>query len=230
MKNKKKVKLAATDTVVAGVFKKRSWPWLFVIAGAILAACYYIIFLVEFLGPNKKCPETCCDNFYNYTFHYGNFINTLWIIVGVLVLIAILCALIFIRKRSLVVTDAHIIYTNGRKTRKIPLSTVESIDTGISSVIVRVPFKKFKFAKLKNKKEVYDALLNLLQTPATVVTETVKTSIPAIAATTVSLPTTTEGKIRYFQTLLATGVITPEQFKKYTNTVFTTDFPSLYTK
>ena len=83
---------------------------------------------------------------------------------------------------------------------------------------------------VKKTRSGIEKLTKLVPKTATVVTETVKTSIPTIAATTVSLPTTTEGKIRYFQTLLATGVITPEQFKKYTNTVFTTDFPSLYTK
>lgn len=224
MKNKKKVKLATTDAVATGVFKKRRWPWLFVIAAAIVPAVFYSMIAIEFFSA-PRCSD--CTTFYNYTFHYATAINNVLIAVGALVLVAILCAILFVRKRSLILTPTHLIYTKGRKSVKIDLSTIESFDAGNNSLIVKVPFKKFRFAKLKNKQEIYNALFVELRAPATVVTESV-TSTPVVTASTVTLPTTSEGKIRYFQSLLAAKVITPEQFDKYTHTVLTTDFPTLY--
>ena len=230
MKNKKKVKLAASETLATGVFKKRNWPWLFVLAAAIILAVLYSAIAIEYFF-FKRCGEGhVCDTLYSYTFHYANTINGMLILAGALVVLAILCAILFVRKRTLILTTTHLIYTKGRKTAKIAISTIEDIDVGAKSVIVKVPFKKFRFGKLKNKREVYNALLALLQAPAdlgTVVTETV-TAAPTVSTTTIGLPTTTDGKLRYFQSLLAAKVITPEQFNKYTNTVLTTDFPTLY--
>ena len=230
MKNKKKVKLAASETLVTGTFKKRNWPWLFVLAAAIIPAVFYAAIAIEFFFFAKCGEGHVCDTFYDYTFHYANAINSMLVLIGALVALAILCAILFVRKRRLILTGTHLIYTKGRKTTKIEVSSIEDVDVGAQSVIVKVPFKKFRFAKLKNKREVYSALLAVLQAPAattTVVTETVTTT-PAVSTTTVGLPTTTEGKLHYFQSLLAAKVITPEQFNKYTNTVLTTDFPTLY--
>ncbi len=218
MKNKKKVKLAASKTLATGVFKKRKWPWLFVLLAAVIAAALYSMIAVEFFF-FKKCDA--CTTYYAYTFHYESIINKAVIVIAALVLLAILCAILFIRKRTLLLTATHIIYTRGRKTKKIALSSIEYFDAGSASITVKVPFKKFKFAKLKNKKQFYDALSVLLNTPIT-------TGTSSVTGATVALPTTTESKIRYFQSLLAAKIITPEQFDKYTNTVLTTDFPTLY--
>lgn len=233
MKNKKKVKVATSNVVAAGVFKKRLWPWLFVLAAAILPAVFYSYTAIEFFF-FKRCNEVpACETFYDYTFHYADAINVMLIIVAALVVVAILCAIIFIRKRSLIITADKFIYTKGKKTLEIPVTSIKGIDFGASCLIVHVPYRTFKFRQLKNKKTLYDALFTMLQAPASVVTQTttvapVVTATPAVSTTTVALPTSTEGKIRYFQSLLDAGVITSEQFNKYTNTVLTTDFPTLY--
>ena len=227
MKNKKKVKVAASNVVAAGVFKKRLWPWLFVLVAAILPAVFYSYTAIEFFF-FKRCNEVpACETFYNYTFHYADAINALLIIVIALVLVAILCAILFIRKRSLIITADKFIYTKGKKTLEIPVTSIKGIDIGASSLIIHVAYRTFKFRQLKNKKALYDALFTMLQAPATVVAPVV-TAAPAVSTTTVALPTSTEGKLRYFQSLLAAGVITEEQFNKYADTVLTTDFPSLY--
>lgn len=231
MKNKKKVKLATSETLVTGTFKKRNWPWLFVLAAAIIPAVFYSAIAIEFFFFAKCGEGHTCNTYYDYTFHYANAINSMLVLIGALVVLAILCAILFVRKRRLILTNTHLIYTKGRKTTKIEVSSIKDVDVGAKSVIVKVPFKKFRFAKLKNKREVYNALNALLQAPVaettTVVTETVTTA-PAVPTVAVGLPTTTDGKLAYFQSLLAAKVITPEQFNKYATTVLKTDFPTLY--
>ncbi len=232
MKNKKNVKVAASNVLAAGVFKKRWWPCLFLIVAAIIPTVIYSYIAIEFAWFRRCVNE--CQTFYDYTFHYGRtVINPMLIAIAVLLGVALLCVIIFIRKRSLIITANKLVYTKGKKSLEIPLSSMKGIDVGSSSLIVDVPYRTFKFTQLKNKKALYDTLFTLLQSPATVTkTATVATTpvvaAPAVSTTTVKLPTTTEGKIRYFQSLLDAGVITKEQFDKYTNTVVTAGFPSLY--
>ncbi len=217
----KKQKIAP-QALATGVFKKRKWPWLFILAAIIVPVVTFAMITVEFFF-FKRCND--CSSLYAYTFHYEDLLNTVWLVVAILVALAILCAILFVRKRSLTLTATQLIYKKGRKTINIELSSIESIDTGAKSIKVKVPFKKFRFAKLKNKKEFYDALNAQLQAPTIVVTTP---STTAHVSTSVSLPTTAEGKIRYFQSLLAAKVITPEQYEKYTNTVLANNFPTLY--
>ena len=145
-------------------FKKKSWPWLFVLLAALTFIVPFIIVYIEFL--DSYCRH--CFNFWDYfCFHQTElFVGTL-ITTGALLLIAILGAIIFVRKQALVITNSTIIYKKGRKLIQIPLSTIQNIDTGAKSLLVNVPFKKFRFKKLQNKKELYDALYTQLATTAT---------------------------------------------------------------
>lgn len=215
MKNKK-TKLATTTFLATGIFKNRSLASFLIIVAILLPVTLYSMIAVEFFC-FKRCNETpACATFYAYTEHYTDAINYMLIAAVALLVVSILCAILFVRKRSLTLTATMLTYQKGKKTIRIPLSSIENIDVGLSSLIVKIPHKKFKFKKLKNKKELYDALLPLLQAPV------------ATSATAVSLPNTSEGKIRYFQKLQELGVITPEQFQQYSETVLTTDFPTLY--
>lgn len=151
--------------LAAGIFKRRLWPWLFVFLAAILVIASYTQVAIEFFGENTLCYF--CPDFFSYFFyHHYQWLITTFIIVASLIVVAILCAIIFIRKRTLFVTASTIFYKRGQKLIQIPLSTIENIDTGAQSIYVFVPFKKFKFAKLANKKELYDVLLAQLSAPA----------------------------------------------------------------
>ena len=153
--------------LVAGIFKRRAWPWLFVLLAALLTVASYIQVALEFFGENTLCPF-CPDLFTYYFFHHNEWLITTFVIVCALVVIAALCAILFIRKRTLIVTTTAILFKKGNQSViQIPFSTIERIDSGANSLIVNVPFKKFKFAKLENKKELYDVLLAQLTTPAT---------------------------------------------------------------
>ena len=220
MKKQKKIQNTVTNVVATGVFKKRKWPWLFVLAAAIIPAVFYATLAVEFFWFKKCGVGHVCQTYYAYTFHYEKPINSLLILIGILLLLAILCAILFIRKRKLTLTGTYLIYQKGRKINKIPLSSIEEISGNASSITIKVPFKKLKFAKLINKKEFCDLLIALVNAPAT--------PIAAVRTTKGPKPTIAESKIQYFQSLLAAGVITDEQFSKYTNTVLTTSFPTLY--
>ena len=233
MKNNKKLKNNEQLILAAGVFKKRMWPWLFVILAAVIAAACYALIAVEYFFGTKVC-ETC-TSYFTYTRHYYQFVNLTLIVVAALIVIAILCAIIFLRKRTLTVSTTQITYKKGRKTIEIPLSTIHSIDTASSCVIVNVPFKKFKFKQLKNKKEIYDALLEQLVAPVihakeAVITTPITLTAPAAANTASAKPSLSETKVRYFQSLLNAGVITPAQFDSYVIKVFSADFPTFAEK
>ena len=147
--------------LASGIFKKRLWPWLFVFLAAILVIASYTQVAIEFYGENTLCYF--CPDFFTYFFyHHYQWLMTTFIIVASLIVVAILCAIIFIRKRTLVITTSAIFFKKGQNLIQIPLSTIENIDTGSQSLYVFVPFKKFKFAKLENKKELYDVLLSQL--------------------------------------------------------------------
>ena len=160
-----------TQIIATGIFKKRMWPWLFVFLAALLTVASYAQIAIEFFSENNLCPY-CTDFFSYYFFHHEDYLITTFVIVSALIILAILCAIIFIRKRVLVITTTAILFKKGEKLIKIPLSTIESIDTGANSILVFVPFKKFKFAKLQNKKELYDTLLSQLTIPAATVVST----------------------------------------------------------
>lgn len=160
--------------LASGIFKKRLWPWLFVFLAAILVIASYTQVAIEFYGENTLCYF--CPDFFTYFFyHHYQWLMTTFIIVASLIVVAILCAIIFIRKRTLVITTSAIFFKKGQNLIQIPLSTIENIDTGSQSLYVFVPFKKFKFAKLENKKELYDALLSQLSAPMTII----NSSLPA---------------------------------------------------
>ncbi|MBO5932005.1 MAG: hypothetical protein J6Q70_07220 [Clostridia bacterium] len=147
-------------------FKKKSWPWLFVLLAALTFIVPFIIVYIEFFGSYCLCSR--CLNIWDYFYFHQTelFVGTL-ITTGALLLIAILGAIIFVRKQALVITNSTIIYKKGRKLIQIPLSTIQNIDTGAKSLLVNVPFKKFRFKKLQNKKELYDVLYTQLASTAT---------------------------------------------------------------
>ncbi len=157
-----------TRILAGGIFKKRMWPWLFVLLAAILAIASYVQVAIEFFGEDSLCPY-CPDYFTYYFYHHNQWLIATFIIVCALIVLAALCAIIFIRKRTLVITTNAILFKKGARIIQIPLSTIEDIDTGAHSLLVTVPFKKFRFAKLENKKEIYDILLNQLTAPAATV-------------------------------------------------------------
>ena len=170
-----------TQIIATGVFKKRMWPWLFVFLAALVTIASYAQIAIEFFSENNLCPY-CTDFFSYYFFHYEDYLITTFVIVGSLIVLAILCAIIFIRKRVLVITTTAILFKKGENFIKIPLSTIENIDTGANSILVFVPFKKFKFANLQNKKELYDTLLSQLTSSTTPVAST--THPPILQQTT----------------------------------------------
>ena len=147
-------------------FKKKSWPWLFVLLAALTIIVSYITVYIEFWGPNCLCSR-CLSIWDYFCLHQTELLVGTLITAAALLLIAILGAIIFVRKQALVITNSTIIYKRGRKLIQIPLSTIQNIDTGAKSLLVNVPFKKFRFAKLQNKKELYDVLYTQLATTAT---------------------------------------------------------------
>lgn len=213
MKKQKKNQTTYMQTVSVGILSKRKWNWLFVLAAAIIAAVFYTIVTIEYFY-FKKCE--CCATYYTYLFHYRALINNLWIVIGGLVLLAILCSVLFIRKRKLILTPSTLMYQKGRRTCVIPFTSIKNIKDSKKGIIVRVPGKKFKFTKLKNKREFCIALSTLLKLPLTAI-EKVKPTSPIV----------TEGKIQYFESLLKAGLITKEQFNKYVGAALSANSTSL---
>lgn len=228
---KKKNKALHQNALATGIFKKVFWPWLFVIVAAAIPLYTYECFLVEFYTSTRICGTGCCKNFIEYLSHYGNFINNLWVVVGALVLVAIICAIFFVRKRNLVVESDAITYKKGRKVSKIPLSSVKNATVKKNTITVVVPFKKIKIKRLKNAKAVYEAIDALLHPTAEAQAAAAKAeapkSIDEIPFTVgINLPAAAQSKILYFQNLLASKVITPAQYEAYTNKVLATEFPA----
>lgn len=225
MKSKKNVKAAEPQYLAQGVYKKKNWPWLFVIAAVLAVAATYAKVAIEFFTA-PRCGEEC-QTFYDYTFHYADLINFVLIVGAALVLVAILCAIFFVRKRSLTVSVTALTYKKGRKVVNIPLDTIKSIDFSATGVIVTVPHVKFKFSKLKNKKEIYDTLFTQLSAPAAATATETTTTVATQSLTTMAAPMlnnpTLQGKLAYFRKLLDCGVITPEQYDKYIAQSFKAD-------
>ena len=131
----------------------------------------------------------------------------------VLVILAIIFAIH--PKRSLVVTACKIICKKGRKKEtRVPFTSVDRIDVlGLDGIIVYVSKEKFKFKKLKNRKEIYDALLFCIEKNAKAVNEINKISVDS--NNELALSKLAESKIRYFKNLLNNGAINEKQFADY---------------
>lgn len=224
MKNKKTVKATEPQYLAQGVYKKKTWPWLFVIAAALTIGVIYAMIAIEFFTA-PRCGEEC-KTLYDYTFHYADLINLSLIIGAALVLVAVLCAILFVRKRSLTLSATALTYKKGRKVVNIPLDSIKAIDFSATGIIVTVPHVKFKFSQLKNKKEIYDTLFTQLN-GAPVATATETTTVAAQSLTAMATPMLTnptlQGKLAYFRKLLDSGVITPEQYDKYIAQSFKAD-------
>lgn len=229
MKNKKKNKVAANNAVAIGVFKKTFWPWLFIIAAAAIAFYTYECLLIEFIGVDKICSDTCCNNFFSYTFHYTPLIDKMWIVIAGLVVIAILCRILFVRKRKLTVTNDAVIYKKGLRVRNIPLSSVKDVKIKRKRLIIKAASKKIKIKKLKNKQQICDAITKPQAAPA----EALKVApavvnVPNLSNVPVTaLQAAAQDKVRYFQSLLDSKVITPAQFDAYTSKVLNCDYSKL---
>ncbi len=230
MKNKKKNKALHQNALATGIFKKVFWPWLFVIAAVVIPVYTYECLLVEFYTSTRICGDLCCKNFVEYLSHYAHFINNLWVVVGALVLVAILCAILFVRKRKLVVEGDAITYKRGRKISKIPLTSIKNVTVKKNTVTIVVPFKKIKIKRLKNAKAVYEAINALLhpsveEQAAEAQVEAPKSINELPYTIGINLPASAQSKILYFQNMLASKVITLEQYEAYTNKVLATELP-----
>ncbi len=229
MKNKKKNKIAFQNAIITGVFKKTFWPWLFIIAAVAIPLYTYECLLIEFLGADKICADTCCNTFFSYTFHYASWIDKMWTVVAGLVVVAILARILFVRKRTLIVSTDAITYKKGNKVRKIPYSSLKNVTAKRTRLTLNVPFKKIKIRKLKNAIAVRDVINAQLQAPATAnaeekaVEEQPKSISDLPYNIGINLPASAQSKILYFQNLLASKVITPEQYEKYTQKVLAAD-------
>ena len=213
MKNKQTTE---SQYLAQGVYKKRILPCLLVIAAALSVAAVYAIIAIEFFTAPRCGGE--CKTYFNYTFHYANLINFVLAVALVLVLVVIIGAILFIRKRTLVVTPSAILYRRGRKVVNIPLNTIESINFALAGIRVTTSDDKYKFSKLKNKKEIYDTILTQMNpsysTGINAVATLAAQSLAVMAAPMLNTPTL-QGKLAYFKKLLESGVITPEQYDKY---------------
>ena len=218
MKNKKKAKAAKPQFLAQGIYKKRVFPGLVVIAAILAVAALFAFIALEFYNA-PKCIDHKCDELLDYCFHY----NFPLMIACIAALVVILLAIILPRKRTLTVTASTLTYKKGRKVVNIDIDSIQSIDTGVSSVIVTVPHVRFKFAGLKNKKEIYDVLFT--QINATAATQTA--AVPTQGLTTMASPMLTnptlQGKLAYFKKLHDSGLISDEQYDKYIAQSFKAD-------
>lgn len=210
MKNKKKAKAAEPQFLATGIYKKRAFP-RFVIIVAILAVAALVAYIALEFYKAPKCIEHKCTEILNYFFHY----NVILMIACIAALVVILLAIILPRKRSLTVTADTLTFKKGRKVVEIAIDTIKHIDTGASSVIVTVPHIKFKFAGLKNKKEIYDVLFTQINATAATKTAAVPTQSLTAMATPLLTNPTLQGKLAYFKKLRDSGLINDEQYDKY---------------
>ena len=216
--------VTAPQFLAKGVFKKKAWPWLFVIAALVTVVVAFIPNIVEF-NTASKCGDHCADAYTYITTHYIGLVNLVGIIAGSLILVAIICAIFFVKKRTLTLSASELTYKKGRKVVNIPLNSILSIDFCANGIIVAVPHVKFKFAQLKNKKAIYDALYEQTNAPAGVTTTTViapTQSLTALAAPLLANPTL-QGKLAYFGKLYEGGLITKQQYDKYVDQSYKAD-------
>ena len=222
MAKKNTAKKQHKEAILAkGIFKKRFWPWILVIAAVAVVAYAYIGTFFTFTNGNYACCHGayCTDYAEFLGYHYANFINQNLIIAGILVAVDLILIILFCRKRTLVVTPSAVAYKKGhRKALIIPIDQIKHIDTGASKVIVKVPFTKFRFRRLKNKKAIYDAVLSVQNAPISV----------AVAAPVQVAPKTVEEQLQELQNQLAIGEISQEQFAKANCDLLKAAYPNLY--
>ena len=212
---RKKFRKTAPNALATGVFKKRKWPWLLVLVGALCPILPLAFFAKEFFV--DKC--TYCETFMQHLAPHIPFLAKAVVIFVAVLVIAIL--FMVYPKRSLVVTACKVIYKKGRKETPIPFTAVDRIDVrGRNGIIVRVSTEKFKFKKLKNRKEIYDALLLGIQNNTKMMTEIDGITVESTQEST--LTKLTESKIRYFKNLLDKGSINEKQFAAYVETALET--------
>ena len=214
MKNKKKT--VQLNALATGVFKKTKWPWLLVIAGALCPLIPLAIYAKQFFV--DTCPN--CKTFLQ---HLSPVVSALTVMIAIwaaLLLFAIICTAC--SKRSLVITACKILYKKGcKKETRIPFTAIDKIDVrGRDGIIVFVSTEKFKFKKLKNRKEVYDALLLCIQNNAKAVSAIENISVGPDKE--LALSKLAESKIRYFKSLLNNGAINEKQFADYVEKVLET--------
>lgn len=218
MKNKKKAKAVEPQFLAQGIYKKRVFPWLVVIAAILAVAALVAYIAFEFYNA-PKCIDHKCDGLFNYCFHY----NTPLMIACIAALVLILLAIILPRKRTLTVTASTLTYKKGRKVVNIDINSIQNIDTGASSVLVTVPHVKFKFAGLKNKKEIYDVLFTQINASVASNTATIPTQSLTVMASPMLTNPTLQGKLAYFKKLHDSGLISGEQYDKYIAQSFKAD-------
>lgn len=214
MKNKKKT--VELNAIVTGVFKKTKWPWLLVIVGTICPLIPLAIYAKQFFV--DTCPN--CKTFMQHLSPVVPVLTVMLAALVVLILFAIICTAC--SKRSLVVTACKILYKKGcKKETRIPFASIDKIDVrGRDGIIVCVSTEKFKFKKLKNRKEVYDTLLLCIQNNAKAVSAIENISVSPVKES--ALSNLAESKIRYFKNLLNNGAITEQQFADYVEKVLET--------
>ena len=208
MKKKIKIKKTAPNALATGVFKKRKWPWLLVLAGVLCLAIPFAIYANDFFSGN--CSS--CETLFQHLAPQQTLLNTMFFVFVALVILSIIVTIY--PKRSLTITACKILFKRGKKETRVPFSAIDSIDVkGNNGIIVHVSNEKFKFKGLKNRKEVYDALILGVQKNTDAMKEINNISVGPDKATNLSV--LTEGKVRYFKNLLNKGVINEKQFADY---------------
>ncbi len=205
---KKKFKTTEPNALATGIFKKRKWPWLLVIVGALCPIVPLALYAKEFF------VDVClyCESFWQHLSPNSSLLYAMLAVFVAFVLLAIIFTAF--PKRSLIVTACKILHKKGRKETRVPFSSIDRIDVrGRDGIIVCVSAEKFKFKKLKNRKEIYDALLFCIQSNAKAVNEI--ENISAGPDREKVLSKLAESKIRYFKNLLNNGAITEKQFADY---------------
>ena len=202
MENKKNIKVEESAVLATGIYKKRVWPWLLIIGSILLVGAFVAFIAVEFSN-DPKCNNHVCSSFLKYATHY----NVPLMIACALVVVSVIIVILFTNKRYLTVTTTALSFKKGNKNVELPIKFIEKIDTGSSSLIVSIPYVTLKIAKLKNKKEVYDAIMK--QKMANNIVAEASAPIPAKAMSN------TEGKLAYFKKLYNSNLITREQYEKY---------------
>lgn len=219
---KKNTTQHGVNVLAKGVFRKRFWPWILVIAAVALLAYIYIGTFVTFANNAFTCAHgTICSYYPEFLgYHYASLINQNLIIAGSMLVLDLVLIIIFCRKRALVLTSTALAYKRGkRKALIIPVDQIKYIDTGASKVIVKVPFATFRFRHLKNKKEIYDAILSFQSAPACV-------ALPAPVQ--VAAPKSVEEQLHDLQNQLAAGEISQDQFSQANAQLLKTAYPELY--
>ncbi len=207
----KKMQAPKSHALKVGVFKKKKWPWLLLIVGALCPIVKFFTCVYEYLI--AKCPF--CDTFMQ---HLSPNLSTLKTMAFLFVVLAIL-TFIFLTfpKRSFVITACNIVYKKGGKKTSLPYSSIDHVDTfGKNGIVVFGKNEEIKIDSLKNRKEMYDALVGCIENNAKVM-HSIHNIAPATEPEMNDLPISqlADGKIRYFDKLLSQGHITVEQFDKY---------------